>query len=194
MSLVGMLYNIQLINYAGDDGIAAYGVMMYVSMIFSGAFIGYTIGSAPIVGYHNGAKNYDELKNVRKKGMIIIGITGVMMLLFAEILATPLAKIFVSYNDNLVDMTVNGFRIFAISFPFMGYAIFGSGFFTSLNDGTTSAIISFLRTLVFQIGAVILLPLIWKLNGIWASVVIAEIMAVVFTIIFLIVKKKKYNY
>lgn len=113
---------------------------------------------------------------------------------FLMILATPLAKIFVSYNDNLVDMTVNGFRIFAISFPFMGYAIFGSGFFTSLNDGTTSAIISFLRTLVFQIGAVILLPLIWKLNGIWASVVIAEIMAVVFTIIFLIVKKKKYNY
>lgn len=194
MNIVGMLYNIQLIKYAGTDGIAAYGVMLYISMIFSGAFIGYTIGSAPIISYHFGAKNFDELKNVRKKGMIIIGITGVIMLILAELFAMPLSKIFVSYNQSLIDMTVHGFRIYSFAFPFIGFAIMGSGFFTALNDGTTSAIISFLRTLVFQIGAVMLLPLICKLDGIWLSVVVAEIMAVIFTVMFLIIKRKKYNY
>lgn len=194
MNIVGMLYNIQLIKYAGTDGIAAYGVMLYIGMIFSGAFIGYTIGSAPIISYHFGAKNFDELKNVRKKGMIIIGIAGVVMLIFAELFAMPLSKIFVSYNETLIDMTVHGFRIYSFVFPFMGFAIMGSGFFTALNDGSTSAIISFLRTLVFQIGAVMLLPLIYKLDGIWLSVVVAEIMAVIFTVMFLIIKRKKYNY
>lgn len=194
MNIVAMLYNIQLIKYAGTDGIAAYGVMLYIGMIFSGVFIGYTIGSAPIISYHFGAKNYDELKNVRKKGMIIIGITGVVMLILAELFAMPLSKIFVSYNQSLIDMTVHGFRIYSFAFPFMGFAIIGSGFFTALNDGTTSAIISFLRTLVFQIGAVMLLPLICKLDGIWLSVVVAEIMAVIFTVMFLIIKRKKYNY
>ena len=194
MNIVGMLYNIQLIKYAGTDGIAAYGVMLYIGMIFSGAFIGYTIGSAPIISYHFGAKNYDELKNVRKKGMIIIGIAGSLMLILAELFAMPLSKIFVSYNETLIDMTVHGFRIYSFVFPFMGFAIMGSGFFTALNDGTTSAIISFLRTLVFQIGAVMLLPLIYKLDGIWLSVVVAEIMAVIFTVMFLIIKRKKYNY
>lgn len=194
MNIVGMLYNIQLIKYAGTDGIAAYGVMLYIGMIFSGAFIGYTIGSAPIISYYFGAKNFDELKNVRKKGMVIIGITGVVMLILAELFAMPLSKIFVSYNQSLIDMTVHGFRIYSFAFPFMGFAIMGSGFFTALNDGTTSAIISFLRTLVFQIGAVMLLPLIYKLDGIWLSVVVAEIMAVLFTVMFLIIKRKKYNY
>lgn len=194
MNIVGMLYNIQLIKYAGTDGIAAYGVMLYIGMIFSGAFIGYTIGSAPIISYHFGAKNFDELKNVRKKGMVIIGITGVVMLILAELFAMPLSKIFVSYNQSLIDMTVHGFRIYSFAFPFIGFAIMGSGFFTALNDGTTSAIISFLRTLVFQIGAVMLLPLICKLDGIWLSVVVAEIMAVLFTGIFFIIKRKKYNY
>lgn len=194
MNIVGMLYNIQLIKYAGTDGIAAYGVMLYIGMIFSGAFIGYTIGSAPIISYHFGAKNFDELKNVRKKGMVIIGITGVVMLILAELFAMTLSKIFVSYNQSLIDMTVHGFRIYSFAFPFIGFAIMGSGFFTALNDGTTSAIISFLRTLVFQIGAVMLLPLICKLDGIWLSVVVSEIMAVLFTGIFFIIKRKKYNY
>lgn len=194
MNIVGMLYNIQLIKYAGTDGIAAYGVMLYIGMIFSGVFIGYTIGSAPIISFHFGAKNYDELKNVRKKGMVIIGIAGVVMLILAELFAMPLSKIFVSYNQSLIDMTVHGFRIYSFAFPFIGFAIMGSGFFTALNDGTTSAIISFLRTLVFQIGAVMLLPIICKLDGIWLSVVVAEIMAVIFTVIFLIIKRKKYNY
>ena len=194
MSLVGMLYNIQLLKYAGEDGIAAYGVMMYVSMIFSAAFLGYSIGTAPIVGYHDGAKNYAELQGLLRKSLTMIGVFGVVMVVSAELLASPLAGIFVGYDAELMQMTVSGFRIFALSFIFMGYAIYSSGFFTALNDGVTSAIISFLRTLVFQTAAVIFLPMIWELDGVWISIVVAEVMAVVFSVIFLVAKRKKYHY
>lgn len=194
MSLVGMLYNIQLLKYAGEDGIAAYGVMMYVSMIFSAAFLGYSIGTAPIVGYHDGAKNHTELKGLFRKSLIMIGAFGIAMVVSAELLAVPLAKIFVSYDAELMKMTVSGFRIFALSFIFMGYAIYSSGFFTALNDGLTSALISFLRTLVFQTAAVIFLPMALGLDGVWISIVVAEFMAVVFSAIFLIAKRKKYHY
>jgi putative MATE family efflux protein len=194
MSLVGMLYNGQLLKYAGEDGVAAYGVMMYVSMIFSALFIGYSIGTAPIVGYHDGAMNYDELKGLLKKSLIIIGLFGVLMVLSAEVFARPLAKIFVSYDAALMELTVSGFRIFALSFLFMGYAIYSSSFFTALNDGVTSAVISFLRTLVFQVVAVLSLPLIFGIDGIWLSLIVAEFMAVVISAIFLISKRKKYHY
>lgn len=194
MSLVGMLYNLQLIKYANEDGVAAYGVMMYVSMIFSAAFIGYSIGTAPVIGYHNGAGNHKELRSILEKSLIIIGVGGILMFGSAELLAYPLAKIFVSYSDSLMDMTVHGFRIFSVAFPFMGYAIFASSFFTALNDGLTSALVSFLRTLVFQIAAVMLLPLIWHLDGIWVSVVVAEVAAVLFSAIFLLAKRRKYGY
>lgn len=194
MSIVAMLYNSRLMEYAGEDGVAAYGVMMYVSMIFSAAFIGYSIGTAPVVGYHDGAKNHAELKSVLRKSLIIIGTFGVAMVAAAQILAWPLAKMFVGYDDNLVDMTISGFRIFALSFVFTGFAIYSSGFFTALNDGLTSALISFLRTLVFQVAAVMILPEIWDLNGIWISIVAAEVMAVLLSVIFLITKRKKYHY
>lgn len=194
MNIVGMLYNIQLLHHAGEDGVAAYGVMMYVSMIFSAAFIGYSIGSAPIISYHDGAKNYGELKNLFKKSLSLLSVSGIVMLVAAQLLAAPLAQVFVGYDKQLVQLTVAGFRIFAVAFPFMGFAIFGSGFFTALNDGLTSALISFLRTLVFQASAVLLLPLIFGVDGIWFSIVVAEVMAVVFTAIFFITKRKKYQY
>lgn len=194
MSIVGMLYNLQLLKYAGENGVAAYGVMMYVSMIFAAVFIGYSMGTAPVIGYHNGAGNHTELKGILKKSLIILLIGGLLMFGAAEFLAIPLAKIFVSYDQGLTDMTVHGFRIFSVAFPFMGFAIFGSGFFTALNDGLTSALISFLRTLVFQIAAVILLPLVWELDGIWISAVVAEVTAVAFTAIFMLAKRKKYHY
>lgn len=194
MNLVGILYNIQLIKYAGEDGIAAYGVMMYVSFVFSAAFIGYSIGTSPIVSYQYGAQNHDELKGLLRKSVILTGACALCMVAAAEVLAVPLSKIFVGYDAELMELTVSGFRIFAISFPFMGYAIFASGFFTALNDGLTSALISFLRTLVFQVGAVMLLPLVWGINGVWSSVIVAEFMAVVFSGIFLIFKRKKYHY
>lgn len=194
MNLVGILYNIQLLKYAGDDGIAAYGVMMYVSMIFSAVFIGYSIGVSPIISYHDGAGSHDEKKSLLRKSLILLAFGGIAMLAAAQLLAAPLSKIFVGYSDALTQMTTHGFRIFAVSFPFMGYAIFASGFFTALNDGLTSALISFLRTLVFQLGAVLLLPLIFDIDGIWISVVVAEVMAVLWSAVFLIAKRKKYRY
>lgn len=194
MNVVGILYNLQLLKYAGENGIAAYGVMMYVGFVFSGAFIGHSIGSAPLFGYNDGAQNHAELKSLLKKSLMMIGIFAIVMVILAEVLATPLAKIFVSYDAELLDLTVSGFRIYGISFLFMGYAIFGSGFFTALNDGVTSAIISFLRTLVFQIAFVMLLPLIWGIDGIWYSVVVAEGMAVVISAVFLVRKRRKYHY
>lgn len=194
MSLVGMLYNGQLMKYAGENGVAAYGVMMYVSMIFSAAFVGYSIGTAPIIGYHDGARNYTELHGLLRKSLTMIGIFGVGMVVSGELLATPLSKLFVGYDKKLMDMTVSGFRIFALSFAFMGFAIFASGFFTALNDGVTSAIISFLRTLVFQCAAVIILPMLWGIDGVWISIIVAEVMAVVLSAIFLVAKRKKYHY
>lgn len=194
MSLISMLYNKQLLRYAGENGVAAYGVMMYVSMIFSAAFNGYTIGTAPVIGYHDGAGNHDELKGLLRKSLVIIGKFAVGMVVAAELLASPLAHIFVGYDMELMELTVSGFRIFALSFAFMGFAIFGSGFFTALNDGLTSALISFLRTLVFQLAAILLLPLVWGINGIWFSIVVAEFMAVMLTVMFLIGKRKKYHY
>ena len=194
MSLVGMLYNLQLIKYAGEDGVAAYGVMMYVSMIFAAVFIGYSIGTAPVIGFHDGAQNHDELHGLLRKSLIMIGLFGIGMIAAAELLAVPLSRIFVGYDPELMALTVSGFRIFGLSFGFMGFAIFSSSFFTALNDGITSAVISFLRTLVFQCAAVIILPLLWGIDGVWISIVVAEFMAVVLGAIFLIAKRKKYHY
>ena len=194
MSVVGMLYNIQLLKYAGEDGIAAYGVMMYVSFIFAAVFIGYSIGTAPVIGYHYGAGNHKEVRGILRKSLLILSIGGVVMLGIGQLFARPLAMIFVSYSEALMDLTISGFRIFALSFLFMGFAIFGSGFFTALGDGLTSAVISFLRTLLFQVGAVLLLPLVFDVNGVWISSVVAEVMAVVFSFFFMMIKRKKFHY
>lgn len=194
MNLVGMLYNVQLLKYEPENGLAAYGVMMYVSMIFSAAFIGYSIGTAPVIGFNDGAQNHTELKGILKKSLKIIGLVGIVMVAAAECLATPLARIFVGYDAELMELTVSGFRIFALSFVFMGYAIFCSSFFTALNDGLTSALISFLRTVVFQVAAVLLLPLVLGVDGVWFSIVVAELMAVIFSVLFMIIKRKKYHY
>ena len=191
MSLVGMLYNIQLMSYAGQEGVAAYGVLMYVNFAFISIFIGYVVGISPVISYHYGAGNTDELKSLLKKSILLLSLSSVAMLLAGELLALPLSKLFVGGNPYLLQMTLRGFRIFSFSFLFAGFAIFGSSFFTALNDGLTSAIISFLRTLIFQTAAVIILPLIWDLDGIWASIIVAELMAVVVTVIFLVAKRKK---
>lgn len=194
MSIVGILYNLQLMKYAGENGIAAYGVMMYVSMIFSAAFVGYSIGTTPVVGYHYGAQNHDELKGLLRKSLVLVGSFGLAIILSAELLASPLSRVFVGYDAELFELTVSGMRIFALSFGFMGFGIFASGFFTALNDGLTSALISFLRTLVFQSGAIMLLPVLWGIDGVWISVVVAEFMSLVLGGFLLIVKRKKYHY
>ena len=193
-SVVGMLFNVQLMKYAGENGVAAYGVLMYVSMIFQAIFLGYTVGTAPVVSYHYGADNKDEVKNLLKKSLIIVAAVAVCMFVAGELLSWPLAKIFVGYDAELMDMTVNAFYIFSFSFLFFGFSVFGSSFFTALGDGLTSAAIAFLRTLVFQIAAVMLLPLIYGLNGIWASIVAAEIVSVAVMAVFFAIKRKKYGY
>lgn len=194
MSVVSMLYNVQLMKYAGEDGVAAYGVLMYVNMIFLAAFIGYSVGVAPVIGYHYGAGNHGELRALLKRSLVLIGIFSVGMLGLAEGLARPLSKIFVAYDQELLDMTLRGFLIYSFSFLFAGIAIFGSSFFTALGNGLVSALISFLRTLVFQMAAVLILPLIWGIDGIWISIVAAELMAAVVTALFLAGQKKKYHY
>lgn len=194
MSIVSMLYNVQLLKYAGEDGVAAYGVLMYVNMIFIAVFIGYSVGTAPVIGYHYGAQNRRELRGLLRKSLIIVGSFAVLMFTAAEILAKPLSILFVGYDLGLLEMTLHAFLIYSFSFLFSGFAIFGSSFFTALNNGLVSALISFMRTLIFQILAVLIFPLVWKLDGIWLSIVAAEIMAVIVTVIFLLSKRKKYHY
>lgn len=194
MSLVSMLYNIQLIKYAGENGVAAYGVLMYVNMIFLATFIGYSNGTAPVVSYHYGAGNHKEMKSLMKKSFVIIGSFSVSMFVIAEVLAAPLSKIFVGYDQELLEMTLRAFTIYSFSFLFSGIAIYGSAFFTALNDGLVSALISFMRTLLFQVAAVLIFPLIWGVDGIWFSVVAAEIIAAIVTVLFIAGKRKKYKY
>ena len=194
MSLVCILYNLQLIHYAGENGVAAYGVLMYVNFIFVSVFIGYSVGTAPLFGYNDGAHNHKELKNLFRKSLIIIGAVSVLMVGIAQAFARPLSWVFVGYDDQLRDITVAAFRVFAISFLFVGFGIFSSGFFTALNDGLTSAAISILRTMVFQVAAVMIMPKLFGLDGIWWSTVVAEALAMLLCVWFMLRKRKKYHY
>ena len=194
MSLVSMLYNVQLLRYAGEDGIAAYGVLMYVSMIFQAMFIGYSVGAAPVISFHYGAGHHSELRGLLRKSGTIITAFAVAMFAGARLLSAPLSGFFVGYDTALLDLTRHAFAVFSFSFLFSGYAIFGSSFFTALNNGLISAAISFLRTLVFQVLCVLVFPLFWQVDGIWASLVAAEIMAVFVTLLFLQAKQKTYRY
>ncbi len=194
MSLVSMLYNMQLMKYAGEGGVAAYGVLMYVGMIFFSAFIGYSVGTAPIVSYHYGAGGHGELKNLLKKSSVIIGVFSFCMLVLSEFLAWPLSAMFVGYDEELMRLTLRGFQIFSFSFLLAGVPIYGSSFFTALNNGLVSAFISFLRTLVFQIAAVLILPVFLGIDGIWLSIVLAEFLAVLITIFFVFRMQGKYHY
>jgi len=194
MSVVSMLYNVQLMKYAGEDGVAAYGVLMYVNLIFLATYIGYSVGTAPVIGYHYGAQNHEELRSILKKSFVIIALCSVAMLALGQILAYPLTLLFVGYDRELMELTLRGFQIFSFSFLFSGIAIFGSSFFTALNNGLISALISFLRTLVFQIAAVLLLPLVLDVDGIWISIVVAEFMAFLVTELLLMANRKRYHY
>lgn len=193
-SIVSMLYNFQLLNYAGENGIAAYGVLMYVQFIFIAIFFGYTIGVGPVIGYHYGAGNHAELKNLFRKSLKLNIIAGVSMTILANLLAGTLSRIFVGYDPELYAMTKSAFHIFALSFLVCGINIFSSAFFTALNNGLVSAVISFLRTLVFQVGSVLVLPAILGLTGIWLSNTFADLMALIISIIFLVTLRKRYHY
>lgn len=193
-SVVTMLYNFQLMRLAGEDGIAAYGVVMYVNFIFAAIFIGYSIGTAPVIGYQYGAQNHPELKNLFRRSLVLMTLSGAGMALLAEALAQPLTQIFVGYDAGLYAMTLRGFRLYSVSFLITGINIFGSSFFTALNNGVVSAAISFLRTLVFQVVVVLVLPAIFGLDGIWFAITAAELLALAVTILFFVLKRKEYHY
>lgn len=194
MSVVSMLYNAQLLRYAGEDGVAVYGVLMYVSLVFQAVFIGYAVGTAPVIGYHYGAQDYKELRGLRRRSTAVIAVFAAAMFAAAQLLGRPLSLLFVGYDEELLVMTAHAFTIFSFSFLLSGFSIFGSSFFTALNNGLVSAAISFLRTMVFQVAAVLIFPLFWKVDGIWLSIVAAEVMAVVVTVMFLWGLRKKYQY
>lgn len=192
--LIGILFNYQLMRFIGEDGVAIFGVIMYINMIFISVFNGYSIGLSPSVGYHNGAGNYSELKNLLKKSLIIVSVFGVILFGMAILTARPLSYIYVGYDEQLLDMTTIAFRLYATSFLIMGFNIFGSAFFTALNNGVISAMIAFLRTLVFQSLAVMILPIMFEENGIWLSVFVAEILSAIVTAMCIILNRKKYHY
>jgi len=194
MSLVSMLYNLQLMKLSGENGVAAYGAVMYVAFIFVAIFIGYSIGSSPVISYHYGAENYDELKSLFKKSINIVSIASFSIAVLAFLLSSPLAVLFMGKESELTQMTITAFRYYSLSVLFSGFSIFGSAFFTALNNGIVSATISFLRTLLFQVITVLVLPIFFGLDGIWYSLFIAEILAMFVTFYFFITKKKVYKY
>lgn len=194
MSIVNILYNIQLLKYIGENGVVAYGIMMYMAFIFSSIFIGYAIGSTPLVGYHYGAQNHDELKNLLRKSLLIMLGIGILMIALAEVLARPMSMTFVSYDKDLLDMTTLGLRIYSVSFMLVGINIFASSFFTALNNGFISAVLSVARTLLFQILAVIVMPIIIGVNGIWSAVIVAEGLSIIVNMICIIACRKRYHY
>ena len=193
-SLVGMLYNFQLMRLIGEDGVSAYGVLMYVQFIFVAIFIGYSIGSAPVVSFHYGAQHHSELKNLLRKSALLMAIGGVTLTVLARVLAAPLSRLFVGYDASLYALTTHAFRLFCWSFLLAGFNIFASGFFTALNNGAVSAAISFLRTLVFQAGSVVILPILLGVDGIWWAITAAEIFAFIISGVFLVLKRNKYHY
>ena len=194
MSLVNILYNMQLMKYIGTNGVVAYGIIMYVGFIFVGTYMGYAVGSAPVISYHYGAGNKDELKNLFKRSLTIIIVSSVVMTLIAEIIAGYLAGIFVSYDNNLLELTTEAIRIYAVSYLISGVNIFASSFFTALNNGVVSAVISFMRMFVFKIVMILLLPVVLGISGIWTAVIAAEVLSVVISVMFLVKNRKKYSY
>ena len=193
-SVVSIIYNFQLLKYIGEDGVSAYGVIMYVEFAFAAIFIGYSIGSAPIISYHYGAQNHAELKNMLKKSVLLTGSGGIILTGLAFVLANPLAKLFVGYDTDLFYLTSHAFCLFAFSFVLAGFNIFVSSFFTALNNGGISAAISFLRTLVFQTTFVLILPIFFGVDGIWIAITVAEVFACIISIICIFAKRKKYRY
>lgn len=193
-SVVGIVYNFQLLKYLGENGVSAYGVLMYVQFIFIAIFVGYSIGCAPVVSFHYGAGNHSELQSLLKKSTRIVGSLSIILTVLALALAHPLAKMFVGYDAELLAITSHAFKLFSFSFLLAGFNIFASSFFTALNNGAVSAAISFLRTLIFQTSSVLILPLILGVDGLWGANVAAEIFAFVISLVFLVANRKRYHY
>ena len=193
-AVTGILYNLQLIRYAGEDGVAAYGVVMYAAFVFLGVFMGYSMGSSPILGYHYGAENVEEMRSLLKKSLILLGTAGLVLTTVAVAFARPLSAFFVGYDKGLLDMTTRAFAICAVPFLFMWFNMYTSSVFTALNDGLVSAIISFVRSLLLPVVCIIFMPMVWKLDGVWYSLVGSEVLALAVSLTLLLRGRKKYRY
>ena len=194
MSLVNILYNFQLLRLAGENGVAAYGVIMYAAFLFVAVFVGYAVGSAPIVSFHYGARNHAEVHNLYRKSLRLIAVVAVTLTLASMFIIPCVARIFVGYDAELLALTSRAFRLYALSFLIMGFNVYASSFFTALGDGVTSALISFLRTLAFQVIAILLLPLLLGIDGIWLAVTAAELAALAVSAAMLLTKDKVFHY
>ncbi len=193
-SFVSVLYNLQLIRLAGEDGVAAYGVILYVNYIFFAVFLGYSLGVAPVIGYNHGAENHAELKNLFRKSLRVVGLSSVALTLLAVTLAGPIAWIYVRYDAALFELSRRAFFIYAFSFLLCGFNIFASAFFTALNNGFISATLSFSRTLLFQTLVIFTLPALLGTDGVWLSVPAAELLALLVTAFFFFAMRKRYHY
>ena len=194
MSLVGIVFNLRLMALMGSDGVVAYGVVMYVTYIISGVFMGYSTGISPVFSYNLGAGNKDEIKELFKKSLVSISVAAVILVALVMIFARNLAAIFVSYDDNLMTLTTEAIRLYNISFLIAGFNIFAAAFFAALNNGAVSGVLSLSRTLVFQLGCLFILPALMGSKGIWLSVTAAEIFAVLAALYFVAKNKGKYQY
>jgi len=194
MSVVSMLYNWQLMRYIGEDGVAAYGVIMYVAFILLAMAFGYSMGVSPIVSYNYGAGNHAELQNVFRRSLILVAGMGVVTVMAAELVASPLAHIFVGYDAELYALTRKAFMIYCLSFLLAGFNMFASAFFTALNNGVVSGIIAFTRTMICETSAVILLPLFFGMDGIWFAIIVAEFMALMLSASLLLKYRTRYHY
>lgn len=193
-SVVTMLYNFQLLKFAGENGVAAYGAIMYVNFIFAAVFFGYALGSAPIISFHYGAGNKQELHSLYRKSLLLMGLIGTAMAAASFSLAAPFSRLFVGYDPALYQLTVRGFRLYAFAFLVIGFNLFGSSFFTALNNGGVSALLSFSRTLVFQTVSILVLPSILQTDGIWLATLAAELLSLTVTLPLLLAKRKQYGY
>ncbi len=193
-SIVNMLYNFQLMKFAGELGVSAFGIIMYTNFIFVGVFFGYSMGASPIAGYNLGAENYEELQNVFKRSIRLITIVSIAMTCISELAAKPLTMIFASSQPELLAIAVPAMRIYALSYLFCGFNIFSSSFFTAMNNGKVSAIISSLRLFLFQLVFILVLPIFLGINGIWGTIIAAEVCSLAVTIYFFLKYKNVYHY
>jgi len=194
LSVVSICYNLQLMKYIGESGVAAYGILMYLGFVFAAVFIGYNLSVTQIIAFNYGERNHTELRSLLHKSIILISVGGVIMTTVAETAAAPLARFFVGYDESICILTIRAIRIYMLSFLICGLNMFASAWFTALNNGIISAISAFVRTFIFELGCVFILPTFFGVDGIWNAVNVAEVCALLFSAFLITAFSKKYGY
>lgn len=193
-NIVSMCYNWQLMRFYGENGVAAYSVILYLGFIFVAVYSGYNMTVTPLVGFNFGAGNKRELRSLLRHSLTLMLVLGVLLAGTAELLAGPAARLFVGYDSELTALTVHATRLYAPSFLITGLTLFVSAWFTGLNNGPVSALASFSRTFVFELSCVFLLPVLLGVNGIWLSAPAAEILSLFLGAALLLRFRSRYGY